>query len=98
MPIDYALLSRQSEREFVLFVYIHPDNGRAIMSEVAVTQTELNDHYSYPPVSKLKYSRKTSKRIMDRRNYLVGIGLLLCVVFLWTFSSFLTQVTLISPG
>jgi solute carrier family 35, member F5 len=39
---------------------------------------------------------KTRKAVIEdneaRRNYLVGIGLLLLVVLLWTSSSFLTQV------
>lgn len=32
-----------------------------------------------------------SKR--KRREYTIGIGLLLCVVFLWTASNFVTQVS-----
>lgn len=67
------------------------------MSKAAITQADLDDHCPYPPRVKLKHSRKTGKRIMEGRNYLIGIGLLLCVVLLWTFSSFLTQVTHISP-
>ena len=68
------------------------------MSEVAITRANLDDHCPSPPSSKSEYSTTTSQRIMDRQNYLVGIGLLLCVVLLWTFSSFLTQVTPISLG
>ena len=68
------------------------------MSEVAITQAILEDRCPYPSSSKSEYSTETSQRIMDRRNYLIGIGLLLLVVLLWTFSSFLTQVIPISFG
>jgi hypothetical protein len=33
----------------------------------------------------------------DRKNYAIGIGLLLTVVLLWTSSNYLTQVTLTHP-
>jgi solute carrier family 35, member F5 len=38
----------------------------------------------------------SSRAIRARRNYLVGIGLLLIVVFLWTASNFVTQVSYVA--
>ena len=36
------------------------------------------------------------KSALARRDYLVGIGLLLIVVFLWTASNFVTQVSILA--
>lgn len=37
-------------------------------------------------------SAETRRSALSRRDYLVGIGLLMVVVFLWTSSNFVTQV------
>jgi hypothetical protein len=46
-----------------------------------------------PPTASSSHA-KSIGGMNDRRNYAIGIGLLLIVVLLWTSSNFLTQVTL----
>jgi hypothetical protein len=51
------------------------------------------DSFSYGSTNPLRNAAKTIRILVkDRREYLVGIALLLVVVFLWALSSFITQV------
>lgn len=51
------------------------------------------DSLTHGPTNALRNAVKTIRILMnDRREYLVGIALLLIVVFLWALSNFVTQV------
>jgi hypothetical protein len=51
------------------------------------------DSLGYGSTNPLRHATKTIRILVnDRRDYLVGIILLLAVVFLWTLSSFIIQV------
>ena len=51
------------------------------------------DSLSYGSTRPLRNAAKTVRSLVnDRREYLVGIILLLIVVFLWALSNFVTQV------
>jgi len=51
------------------------------------------DSFGYGSANPLRNAAKTIRTLVnDRREYLVGIALLLIVVFLWALSNFVTQV------
>ena len=51
------------------------------------------DSLGYGPANPLRNTAKTIRALVnERREYLVGIALLLIVVFLWALSNFVTQV------
>ena len=51
------------------------------------------DSFGYGSANPLRNAVKTVRALVkDRREYLVGIALLLIVVFLWALSNFVTQV------
>lgn len=51
------------------------------------------DSFGYGSANPLRNAAKTIRTLMnDRREYLIGIGLLLIVVFMWALSNFVTQV------
>ena len=51
------------------------------------------DSFGYVPTNPLRNAAKTIHILVnDRREYLIGIALLLIVVFLWALSNFVTQV------
>jgi len=57
------------------------------------------DSFSSGSTGPLRNAAKTIRILInDRREYLVGIILLLVVVFLWTLSNFVTQVRANSFG
>ncbi|CAK5280569.1 unnamed protein product [Mycena citricolor] len=59
--------------------------------------SDTHEMDTFAPPTEPRRSRSRGKsparamRLQSTRDYAIGIGLLLCVVFLWTFSNFLTQ-------
>ena len=54
---------------------------------------QVMDSFGYGPANSLRNAAKTIRTLVkERREYLVGIALLLIVVFLWALSNFVTQV------
>jgi len=44
------------------------------------------------PAREASLSRRKAQRLLEKREYIIGIILLLLVVLLWTLSNFVTQV------
>lgn len=65
------------------------------MTSESLEMTQMSEAASPSTESSSKARKSAIEDIEGRRNYLVGIGLLLLVVLLWTSSSFLTQVRII---
>ena len=79
-------------RSFRLPLQATPD-GVPDVSLVRHLNCQEMDSFGYGSANPLRNAAKTIRTLVnDRREYLVGIALLLIVVFLWALSNFVTQV------
>jgi len=63
------------------------------LSLVRHLNSQEMDSFGYGSTNPLRNAVKTIRTLVnDRREYLIGIGLLLIVVFMWALSNFVTQV------
>lgn len=65
MAIDYAYCpgsaARSQNKILSLFASIPSDDGHVIMSEITITQADLDSHCSYPPHSKIEILKEDQR-------------------------------------